>query len=142
MSATAGNDRTNVGAAGGRSPAFNILVGLASLAVLLQGLWAGLFMDRDLSRDTADSWADVHMFGAYVALLLAIAATIVAAMQLRARRDLITGCVVVVVLLIIEIGLGSAIGSGTASLTIVHVPLAMALMGAVVWLPLRARSAA
>jgi heme A synthase len=122
-----------------RSVAFSILVGLASLAILLQGFWAGIFMDRDLSRSTANNWVNVHSAGAYVALVLAVAATIVAALQLRARKDLIIGAAVLGVLLVVEIGIGSAIDKAHA-LTIVHVPLALAIMAVAVWLPLRTRN--
>jgi hypothetical protein len=44
------------------------------------------------------------------------------------------------VLIIIETGLGVAVEPGTDGLTVVHVPLAMAIMGMAVWLPLQLRS--
>ena len=133
---------TTTSPAGARSAAFSILVGLAALAVLLQGVWAGIFLDRDLSHSTANDWVNVHSVGAYVAIGLALAATVVAVRQLRQRSDLIIGSAVFTVLLIGEAGLGSAIQSGTHSLTAVHVPLAMVILGVAVWLPLRARSRA
>jgi hypothetical protein len=116
------------------------LIGLAAVAVLLQGLWAGIFLQHDGKRDAASSWIDVHARGADIAILLAAVATLVAVVKLRERRDLWVGAGAVTVLLVVESYLGGLIrDSGTDTLTAVHVPLAMALMGLVVWLPLRAR---
>jgi hypothetical protein len=119
---------------------FSALTGLCALAVLLQGLWAGIFLEHDGARDAAGSWIDVHARGGEVALVLAVLATAVAFWQLRARRDLWLGSAVLVVLLALEAWLGGAIrDDGKDTLTAVHVPLAMAIMALVVWLPLRAR---
>jgi hypothetical protein len=116
------------------------LIGLAAVAVLLQGLWAGIFLQHDGQRDAASSWIDVHARGADIAILLAAVATIVAVVKLRERRDLWAGSGALTVLLVVESYLGGLIrDSGTDMLTAIHVPLAMALMGLVVWLPLRAR---
>jgi heme A synthase len=113
---------------------------LCALAVLLQGLWAGIFLEHDGARDAAGNWIDVHARGGEVALVLAVLATAVAFWQLRARRDLWLGSAVLVVLLAFEAWLGGAIrDDGKDTLTAVHVPLAMAIMALVVWLPLRAR---
>lgn len=118
-----------------RSPLYSSLIGLAALAILLQGLWAGLFAHE--GKDYKQSWVDVHARGADVAILLAIAATVVAVLKLRERRDLIIGSGALVVLLVIEAYIGGLIGDHSG-LTAVHFPLAMALMGLSVWLPLRA----
>lgn len=121
---------------------FAPLIGLTALAVLMQGLWAGIFLEHDGRRDHASGWIDVHARGADLAILLAAAATVVAFLALRARRDLWIGSGVLTVLLVIEAYLGGLIrDQGKDTLTAVHVPLAMALMGLVVWLPLRARQA-
>jgi hypothetical protein len=123
-----------------RSPVFSALIGLAALAVLLQGLWAGIFLAHDGKRDDAGGWIDVHARGADVAIVLALAATIYAFVKLRPRRDLWIGGIVLIVLLILESYLGGLIRDDSRdNLTAVHVPLAMAIMGLVVWLPLRAR---
>lgn len=132
------NTRSASEQSGQRSALFGILVGLTTLVVLLQGVWAGIFLQRDADR----SWVDVHAVGAYVATVLAVAATVVAVVRLRSRRDLVTGMAVLAVLIIIETGLGVAIRSGTDGLTVVHVPLAMAILGLAVWVPLRARGRA
>ena len=121
------------------SALFSALIGLAALAVLLQGLWAGIFLEHDGGRDQAGSWIDVHARGADIAIVLAALAAVVAFWKLRERRELWIGSVVVVVLLVIESWLGGQIrDAGKDSLTALHVPLAMALMGLVVWLPFRA----
>lgn len=123
-----------------RSPVFSAIIGLAALAVLLQGLWAGIFLAHDGQRDDAGGWIDVHARGADVAIVLTVAATIFAFVKLRPRRDLWIGGLVLTVLLILESYLGGLIrDDGKDTLTAVHVPLAMAIMGLVVWLPLRAR---
>ncbi len=123
-----------------RSLLFTVLIGLSSLAILLQGLWAGVFLEHDGQRDAASGWIDVHARGADIALVLALVATIVAFVKLRPRRDLWVGSAVLTVLLALESYLGGAIRDDSKDvLTIVHVPLAMALMALAVWLPLRAR---
>ncbi len=123
-----------------RSALFGALVGLATLAILLQGLWAGIFLAHDGERDAAETWINVHSAGAYVALILAAGAAIVAVLRLRSRGDLVIGSVVFVLLIVIEIGIGAAVRGGADGLTIVHIPLAMFLLGMAVWLPLPARS--
>jgi heme A synthase len=118
-----------------RSPLYSALIGLAALAILLQGLWAGLFAHE--GKDYKQSWVDVHARGADIAILLAIAATVVAVLKLRNRRDLVFGTGALVVLLVVEAYIGGLIGDHSG-LTAVHFPLAMALMGLAVWLPFRA----
>lgn len=114
---------------------YSILIGLSTLVVLLQGLWAGLFVQE--GQDYKDSWVEVHSRGAEVAIALALVATVVALVKLRSRRDLVIGSVVFTVLLVLEAYLGGLIGDH-ANLTAIHFPLAMALMGLAVWLPVRA----
>jgi hypothetical protein len=125
----------------GRNPLFSALIGLTAVAVLLQGLWAGIFLEHDGARDAASGWIDVHARGADVAIVLAAAATVVGFLRLRRRKDLWIGSAVLTVLLILESYLGGLIrDDGKDALTAVHVPIAMALMGLVVWLPLRSRA--
>jgi hypothetical protein len=119
---------------------FSVLTGLAALAVLLQGLWAGIFLEYDGARDAAGSWIDVHAIGGEVAIGLAALATIAGFIQLRAHRDLWIGALVLTALLVLEAYIGGLIrDGGQDALTAVHVPFAMALMAFVVWLPLRAK---
>ena len=124
-----------------RTTLFSALTGLASLAVLLQGLWAGIFLEHDGRRDDAGGWIDVHARGGEVALVLAVAATVVALWRHRPRKDLWIGSLALVVLLVLESYLGGLIrGDSKDTLTAVHVPLALAIMAVSVWLPLRARA--
>jgi hypothetical protein len=117
------------------SRAYSVLIGLSTLAVLLQGLWAGLFVHE--GQDYQESWVGVHARGADVAIGLAVLATVVAFVKLRSRRDLVIGSVVFTVLLVLEAFVGGLIGD-RGGLTAVHFPLAMLLMGLAVWLPVRA----
>jgi len=125
-----------------RRPArlYSALHGLTALAVVLQGVWAGIFLEHDGKRDDASSWIDVRARGGDLAMVLAAAATVAAFLTLRARRELWLGNAVLTVLLVVEAYLGGQIrGNDKDALTAVHVPLAMALMGLVVWLALRTR---
>lgn len=118
------------------SPAYSALVGLASLGVLLQGLWAGLFVHE--GEEYKATWVHVHALDGEITILLAAVATVVAFVQLRRRRrDLVGATAAFTVLLVVEAYLGGRIG-GSAWLTAVHFPLAMALMALAVYLPLRA----
>lgn len=119
-------------------PVVSVLIGLAALDVLLQGLWAGIFLEHDGSRDAASGWIDIHARGADLSILLAVAATVVAFIKVRSRRDLWLGSAGLVVLLIVESYLGGLIRDQSKdTLTAVHVPIAMALMGWVAWLSFR-----
>ncbi|HEY6794009.1 MAG TPA: hypothetical protein VI248_04930 [Kineosporiaceae bacterium] len=119
---------------------FSAVSGLAALAVLLQGLWAGLFLEHDGQRDAAAGWIDVHARCGEVALVLAAVAAVVAWVRLRNRRDLLVASSALVALLVLESWLGGLIrDDGQDTLTVVHVPVAMAIMGLAVWLPIRAR---
>ncbi len=125
----------------GSTRAYCTLMGLAALVVLLQGLWAGIFLEHDGGRDNASRWIEVHARGGDLAIVLAGAATVVAFATMRASRELWLGSALLTVLLLVEAYLGGLVrDAGRDRLTAVHVPLAMALMGLVVWLPLRARS--
>lgn len=114
---------------------YSSLIGLAALAVLLQGVWAGLFVHE--GREYKHSWVEVHSRGADVAILLAVVALVVAIWKHRDRRDLMIGTAALAVLLVAEAYIGGLIG-GHPGATVVHFPIAMALMGLVVWLPFRA----
>ncbi len=122
-------------------PIFQALIGLAALGVLLQALWAGIFLEHDGNRP--DKWVNVHARGAEVTIGLAILAFAAAFVWLRHRRDLLIGTGVLVVALIVEAYIGGRItDDGNDTLTAVHVPIAMAIMGLVIWLPLRAHGPA
>lgn len=118
-----------------RTTGYAVLIGLASLLVLLQAVWAGLFVHE--GEDYTEKWVEWHARGADVAIGLGIVAVIVLLVQARSRKDLLVGTVVFVVALVLEAYLGGLIGDHS-SLTVVHFPLAMAIMGLAVWLPFRA----
>lgn len=127
-------------AAPARNKAYSALIGVTTLLILLQGLWAGIFLQHDGQRDAAQSWIDVHARGADLSIVLAAAATAVAFWKLRQRRDLWIGTGVLTVALVLESYIGGLIVDASKDvLTAVHVPLAMVLVGLAVWLPLRAR---
>lgn len=122
------------------SPLFSSLIGVSALAVLLQGLWAGIFLEHDGERDAASNWIDVHARGADVALFFAALATVYAFWKLRPRKDLWVGGMIFTALIVVESYIGGLIRDASKdTLTAVHVPLAMAIMAFAVWLPLRAR---
>ncbi len=112
-------------------PVWSALVGLTTAGVLLQGLWAGLF----LRPDAGGPWYSVHQHGGEATVTLAALATIAAALWLRTRRDLLVGTALLLVLLVAEYFLGRA-GDGSLAL---HLPLALLIMAVAVWLPMAAR---
>ena len=116
---------------------FTALIGIASVLVLLQAVWAGMFI-REGQHDNA-TWVKVHARGADLAILVAIAAAVFALIKLRRRRDLVIGSIAFAVLLLLEAYLGGLIGNSPGA-EAVHFPLAMALMALSVWLPLRSRT--
>ena len=123
-----------------RSPVFSALMGISALAVLLQGLWAGIFLQHPAHIDSANSWIDVHARGGEVALAFAVLGTAWAFWKQRERKDLWLGGAVYCALLVIESWIGGQIrDDGANTLIAVHIPVAMACMGMAVWLPLRAR---
>ncbi|KLO63742.1 hypothetical protein AA983_03010 [Dermacoccus sp. PE3] len=130
----------NSSAATAPTRTFAALVGVASLAVLLQGLWAGLFMSTPDTDPEKTPWLEVHSWCGKAAIGFALLATVWAFLKLRERTDLTFGALALTVLLILEADPGGLIvDEGKDVMAAVHVPLAMALMGLAVWLPLRAR---
>lgn len=123
----------------GSRQVFAALTGLAALAILLQGLWAGIFLEHDGERDAAGNWIDIHATGGEVAIALAALAAIWALFRLRGRKDLVIGAIVLTLLLVLEAYIGGLIRDDSKdTLTAVHVPFALLLMAIAVWLPLRA----
>jgi hypothetical protein len=127
----------------GASKAFPILVGLTSLGILVQSLMAGVFLQSDGERDSYATWITAHGVGADVTTVLAIAATIAAFVGFRSRKSLAIASGGLVVLLLVESLLGHLIngsigGSDHDKLTIVHIPLGMALLGLAVYLSFQA----
>jgi heme A synthase len=117
-------------------PVWSALVGLATLGVLLQGLWAGLFLRR--GADDQDTWVTIHQHAGEAIAVLALLATVAAAIWMRRRTDLLVGTAVFLVLVVVEVLIGYTI-EDSANAVVVHVPLALLLMGLAVWLPVTAR---
>ena len=110
-----------------KNTVISALIDLSALAVLLQGLWAGIFLEH---RDAASSWIDVHARGAEVALFFAALGTLYALWKRRARTDLWLGGMVFTGLIVVESYIGGLIrDDGQDTLIAVHVPIAMAIMG-------------
>jgi hypothetical protein len=134
--ATSETPATGVRAGRAVHPVYSALVGLASLGVLLQGVWAGLFLRPRAAG--GQTWVAVHQHGGEVTALLALLATVAALVWLRDRVAVLAGTVAFLVLLAVELVLGYTI-EDSPGLVAVHVPLAMVIMGLAVWLPLAAR---
>lgn len=117
-----------------RNALFSALIGLASLAVFLQSVWAGMMIRE--GKDFNDTWVHIHDWGARAAFVLALAATVVAVVKLRSRRDLLIGAAVLTVLIFLESYIGGIIGD-KASAIAVHIPLGFAILALAVWLPMR-----
>ena len=122
--------------------AFASFVGLAAVAMLVQGLLAGIFIQDPQGRDKYQSYINAHGAVADVAIALSLVAAVLAVTSLRHRRDLAIGAVALLVLTAIETLLGHLIngsigGSDHDALTAIHVPLAMALIALAGWLSLR-----
>lgn len=119
---------------------FSALAGLTALAVLLQGLWAGLFVPTGEGGTYKETWVEIHAHGAEVAIALAAITTVVGFWRLRARRELWIGAAALTLLLVLEAYVGGLISDEkAATAAAVHIPLALAIMALTVWLPLRAR---
>jgi len=118
-------------------PKFAALTGLTSLAILLQGVFAGEFIDHGAHG----GWLNAHDVNGYVVVVLALATAVYAVMALRATaRPLAVGSVVLAVLVIAQDGIGHAItDNGSDGLIAVHVPLALIVFGLTIWLSLSAR---
>src|SRR3954464_15283128 len=96
-----------------RDPLVASVIGLTSLVILLQGLWAGLFIreGKDFDATSAQSnWVDVHDWGARIAILLALASLFVAVRRVRAQTELLVGTAALLILLLLEAYIGGAIG--------------------------------
>ena len=124
-----------------RRQIFAGLVGLAALAVLLQGLWAGLFLQYSgpVHRTERHSWLTVHARGGEVACALALLATVWAILRLRSQLSLVLGATALTVLLVAVAYVGGLITDDKMdSLIPLHIPLALGALILAVWLSLQA----
>ncbi|WP_431218836.1 hypothetical protein [Leifsonia xyli] len=115
---------------------FAALAILTALGVVLQGVWAGIFLSSD---NRPDAWVHVHDIGAWVTTVLAAVTALWAIIALRRDRPLVVGSILLVLLVAGEAHLGGMItDDGQDAITAIHVPLAMALLALAVWLPVHA----
>lgn len=117
-----------------RHPLFSALIGLTTLAVFLQSVWAGMIIRE--GKDYNSSWVAVHDWGARGAFVLALAATATAVIKLRPRRDLVIGSAALTVLIFLESYIGGIIGDKAGAVA-VHIPLGFAIFALAIWLPMR-----
>ena len=119
-------------------PIFAALTGLTSLAILLQGVFAGEFIDHGAHG----GWLSAHDVNGYVVVVLAVVTAVYAVVALRsAARPLAIGSVVLAVLVIAQDAIGHAItDSNSDGLIVVHVPLALLVFGLTIWLSVSARA--
>jgi heme A synthase len=117
-----------------RNPLFSALIGLATLAIFFQSVWAGMMIRE--GKDYDDTWVNIHDWGARIAFLLALVATTVAILKLRSRRDLMIGSAVLTVLIFLESYIGGIIGDHAVAVA-KHIPLGFAIFALAVWLPTR-----
>ncbi|MBU4215884.1 MAG: hypothetical protein KJ792_14680 [Actinobacteria bacterium] len=111
------------------------LYATALTLVVLQGVWAGIFLEHD-----SDLWVSVHARGAEASILVAGIATVLAFWKLRSHRSLwVVGAAFTVVLVLIAFLGGLITDNEMASLIPVHVPLAMASLLLGTWLVVRSR---
>jgi hypothetical protein len=118
---------------------YSSLIGLAALGIVLQGVWAGLFI-RTGTTEYNETLVEVHARGADFTIALAVLALVAAIWRLRSRRDLLIGTAALAVLLVVEAYIGGLVEDRQV-LEVIHFPLALTLIGLAVWLPLRSRRA-
>lgn len=117
---------------------FSILNRLVLLGVVLQGLWAGGFIGH---LDGA-FWLQLHRLTAYIVVILALAAAVLAVVSLRRHRAIAAWSAGLFVLVAIQAEVGHEIShDGERSLTAVHVPVALLIMGLGVYLSIAAARA-
>lgn len=115
-------------------PLFSALIGLVTLGIFLQSVWAGMIIREGQGYNA--TWVSIHDLGAKTCFVLALVATIVAVVKLRARRDLIIGSAVLTVLIFAESYIGGLIGDKASAIAL-HIPIGFAIFALAVWLPMR-----
>ncbi|MGH3825931.1 MAG: hypothetical protein ACRDQX_01955 [Pseudonocardiaceae bacterium] len=110
---------------------FSILNGLTLLGVLLQAVWAGEFIDQR----GRGAWITVHEMSGFVVVVLALATALAALRLRRANSALAPGALGLLVLIVVQTGLGEAISkAGADGLIVAHVTIAMLIFGLGVYL--------
>jgi len=119
-------------ASAGAVRAFSILNGLTLLGVLLQAVWAGEFIGRHGGRQ---DWVTVHEIGGFVVVVLALATAVAAVALRRASSAVMFGALGLLVLIVVQTGLGEAITKSDANeLIAAHIPIAVLVFGLGVYL--------
>ena len=115
-----------------------LLIWIVAAGVVLQGLWAGVFLQHDWRGGESAAWVDVHARAGELTILVAGAATVLAYRRLPNLRTTYRACVALTALLVLEAFLGGLIRDHNVWwLTAVHIPLAMVLVWLTVELALR-----
>jgi hypothetical protein len=110
---------------------FRVLIWIVAAGVVLQGLWAGVFLQHDWRGGESAVWVDIHARAGELTILLAGAATVLAYRRLPDRRAVSRASAALTALLVLEAFLGGLIRDHNVWwLTAIHIPLAMVL----VWL--------
>jgi hypothetical protein len=110
---------------------FRALIWIVAAGVVLQGLWAGVFLQHDWRGGESAVWVDIHARAGELTILVAGAATVLAYRRLRSRGAMYRASAALTALLVLEAFLGGLIRDHNVWwLTAVHIPLAMVL----VWL--------
>jgi ABC-type uncharacterized transport system permease subunit len=120
-------------------PIFAALTGLTALAILLQAVFAGEFVDRA----NKGGWLSAHSANAIVVVALAVITAVYAFVALReAARALVIGAIALAVLVIVQTLIGHEITDDSHDwLLVIHIPLAMLVFALTIWLSVRARVA-
>lgn len=138
MASTTRPTTGTVTASRGTRSAFAVLIGLSALFVLFQYFTSGEFITDGMPRDARELWTEIHGFGAYPVMVLALAAAVVAFARLRAVRGLAVGTAVYFVSTVVQWLLGHAISTlGIDALTPLHVVVAAVVFGLSIWLSVR-----
>ena len=118
-------------------PVFAALTGLTSLAILLQAVFAGEFIDPT----SHGGWLSAHDVNADVVIGLAVVTALYAVVALRtAARPLVIASVVLALAVAAQTAIGHAISdSNDKGLLVIHLPLALLVFGLTIWLSVSAR---
>jgi len=125
---------TSRSAAPMRNQLFSALIGLATLAIFFQSVWAGRIIRE--GQDYNGTWVGIHDWGARISFVLALTATVVAIIKLQSRRDLVLGSAALTLVIFVESYIGGIIGEKTSAIA-VHIPLGFAIFALAIWLPMR-----
>jgi len=120
-------------------PIFAALTGLTALAILLQAVFAGEF----INRAHRGGWLSAHDVNGDVTIALAVITAIYALVALRqSARPLVIGAVTLAVLVGAQAAIGHAVTDGGHDwLLVIHIPLALLVFALTIWLSVHARAA-